>query len=307
MIHQTLAEEVTKYYPIPAKDEINFEARAHLEHFPVRRVIAEELKFIRESVARFKSKGVLIGLSGGSDSSTLAALAGRLSLNSDFQVLTATIIVKNPTDAESRDIEAATEFAKKSGITHVELDASEVIEAFDHCSGFSSTWAKINRSARLRFDLLNCLAEDRELLFLDSLNRSEYVLGAFTEPLGLICPFMGLFKTEVFRLGQELGVPSSNLCRASLDSEKGVLTEELYGATWDILDPILYLLFDRRFPVESVSKLLGHGKSWIRNIWLKRIDGQAWRRDAFHPLHSRLSLGGARVNGFLRSIWLKEK
>ena len=298
--HQRVADEVARYYPIPTRDEINLlgRGRLRLQHFPADRVIKEQSRFIRKCVARFEAKGILVGLSGGSDSSTLAMLARRVALDSGFEALTATLVARNPTKAESQDMEAARALAARSCLNHIELDASEVIAAFDRCVSSSSVWGKINRSARLRFDLLNCVAEDRGLLMLDSINRSEYILGAFTEPLGLICPFLGLFKTEVRRLGKELGVPQSNLERDSVDSEKNVLTRELYGAGWDVLDPVLYLLFDRKFSSRRVSRLLGHSNTWVQNIRQKRIEGQAHRRDLFHPLHPRLGLGDARMKDF---------
>jgi NAD+ synthase len=293
-------EEVKRWYPTPlGPDDVNLKARANFIDFPFEMVIEKELRFIKHWLARLGAKGVLIGLSGGTDSSTLAALAASLlEHGSPIEVHTMTITLTSPTPAELADIEAAREFSKTPGLSYAEVNASKVINAFDLAVGPASVWSKINRASRLRFDVLNSYAEDRGLLLLDTLNRSEFILGAFTEPLELICPLAGLFKSEVLLLGKKLKISPRFLTRPSLDSEKGVPTKELYGADWNVLDPVLYLLFDRKFSVARVARTLGHSENWIRDVLVKRIQGQGFRRNAFKPFHPRINLAKERVKAF---------
>ena len=91
----------------------------------VNRVVEVVCKFISEKVSVSKADGVVLGLSGGMDSATLAFLCSK-SLGGE-KVL-ALILPSKVTSEE--DVKDAVEVAEKAGVRHEVISIQEVIDCF---------------------------------------------------------------------------------------------------------------------------------------------------------------------------------
>ena len=138
--------------------------------------------------------------------------------------------------------------------------------------------------------IINELGDRFNFAAFDTTNGTEYVLGEFT--LGLysqISFFADLYKSEVYMLGEFMGIPSQVLSQEPRNTALSHTTKlDLYFGifrhgisprhAFEALDPILYWLYDKEKCPEFVSKKLGHSLSFVKNV-NRRIKNQKYRRD----------------------------
>jgi NAD+ synthase len=172
--------------------------------------IAEKLvKWLKERVAEAKCQGVVLGLSGGMDSSVVAALCQRA-----FPQKTLGLIM--PCHSSNQDIEHARALAQKFSIptkTAV-LDGTfdNLLKALpdEKAPPDTSRLAQANLKARLRMLTLYYFANKLNYLVVGSGNRDELAIGYFTKygDGGVdIQPLGSLLKGQVKELAKFLGIP----------------------------------------------------------------------------------------------------
>jgi NAD+ synthase len=165
--------------------------------------------WIKEKVDAAKAKGVVFGMSGGIDSSVIAALSMRA-----FPKTALGIIM--PCHSAAVDQEHAELVAKKLAVpTHVVV-LDDMFDAFSAClPDFNAEisvkrLAQANMKARLRMITLYYTANQLNYIVVGSGNRSELTVGYFTKhgDSGVdILPIGNLVKKEVRELATFLGVP----------------------------------------------------------------------------------------------------
>jgi NAD+ synthase len=173
--------------------------------------------WISEFVGNVGAEGVVIGLSGGIDSSLVAGIAARGPLGSK-NVLGVIL----PCESDPKDKEDALVIAKWLGIDHYVVDLTEafktLVAALPPAPGMSdlNTLTKANIKARLRMTVLYAFANERNYLNMGTGNKSELMIGYITkygdggvdfEPLG------EYFKDEVYEMAAALGVPQQVIGR----------------------------------------------------------------------------------------------
>lgn len=184
------------------------------------------------------AKGYVLGLSGGVDSATAAGLAARAV---GPQSVLAAIL---PCHSPSIDARLAQRVANAFGIptTTVNLD-----DTFDELMGSlprtDHRLAAANVKPRLRMTVLYYLAQTNNYLVIGAGNRTERMVGYFTkhgDGGADVFPLGDLYKTEVWELARELGVPKAVIERPpSASLWPGQTDEDELGITYESLDRVL--------------------------------------------------------------------
>ncbi|HUT35848.1 MAG TPA: NAD(+) synthase [Planctomycetota bacterium] len=159
--------------------------------------------WIRTIVTEAGAQGVVIGLSGGLDSSVVAALAARALPG---KVLGAIL----PCESAPRDSELARLVAEQFQAEAIELDLTAAHRVLAATLPEASTLVRANVKPRLRMLTLYYLAASRGCLVCGASNRSELAIGYFTKfgDGGVdLMPIGGLLKRQVRELARDLGVP----------------------------------------------------------------------------------------------------
>lgn len=194
--------------------------------------------WLADYATRAGADGYVIGLSGGVDSATAAALA--VQAVGPKSVLAAILPCHSPPgDAVlAKRVAAALDVA----ITTVRLD--EVFDEMIHrLPPTDHRLAAANVKPRLRMTALYYLAQSNNYLVVGGSNRSERMVGYFTkygDGGADVLPLGDLYKTEVWELARELGLPAEVVERPpSAGLWPGQRDEDELGITYETLDRVL--------------------------------------------------------------------
>lgn len=206
----------------------------------VQAVVQRLEAWIREQVSAAGKTGVVVGLSGGIDSATVACISARALGPERVQG------VIMPCHSDPRDQADAELAAQAFGIPTVVVDLSPVFDALVRALGADAaapTLAIANVKPRLRMATLYYHAARLDRLVAGTGNRSELEVGYFTKygDGGVdILPLGGLLKTEVRELARHLGVPERIVQRPpSAGLWQGQTDEGEMGLSYQELDQYL--------------------------------------------------------------------
>jgi NAD+ synthase len=198
--------------------------------------------WLKERVKAAGRKGVVIGMSGGIDSSVLAALCRRACPQNILGVIM-------PCGSIEEDKEHALLVAKKFSIptTEVMLDEmlSCLLKALPELESDPATSrvTQANLKSRLRMVTLYYVANQLQYLVIGSSNRSELAVGYFTKwgDGGVdIMPLGNLVKGQVRELARFLGVPEPIIAKPpSAGLWAGQTSEGELGFKYDDVDRYL--------------------------------------------------------------------
>jgi NAD+ synthase len=223
--------------------------------------------FIRRKVREAGARGVVVGLSGGVDSAVVATLCA-MALGK--KRVTALIMPESETTGK-RDMEDAVRVAKILNVKYYIIDFSLVYREFKMVLPTFGEGARIpngNLRARIRMCILYYFANSRNLLVAGTGNRSELKMGYFTRygDGGVdFLPIGGLYKTEVKRLAEELGVPNEIIRKKpSPNLWEGQTAEGELGISYSKLDRILMRIGKEND--RAIARELGLKESTIRKV-----------------------------------------
>lgn len=152
--------------------------------------------------------GIVIGLSGGVDSAVAAALCCRGVGPENVLGLFMPSSVSSRED--ERDVSG---FCKKFGMSYRVVDIKPMLAGFRNMPEFKeSQFLAGNLMARIRMTVLYYEANARNHLVCGTSNRSEYMLGyctKFGDNAADIQPIVHLYKTEIFQIAKEMGIPEA--------------------------------------------------------------------------------------------------
>jgi NAD+ synthase len=234
------------------------------------------IRFIKRIVEYSKAKGVVIGLSGGVDSTTVLFLCVE-ALGKD-KVLG--IIMPSEIN-EKRDTEDAINVCKELGVEYKLIEIDSILKTFRQCLDLNDRLVKGNLMARIRMCIIYYFANKERLLVVGTGNKSEYLQGYFTLHGDAACDLMplgNLYKTEVKKLAKELGLPKNIIEKIpSAGFWKGQSDEEELGVKYDDLDKILSMLVDRKLSPNKTAKQLNVEKSLVTKIY-ERLKKTSYKR-----------------------------
>jgi len=216
--------------------------------------------FIRSKVEEAGARGVVVGLSGGVDSSVTACLCVRALGRERVKGL----IMPDSSTTPEEDVEDATRLAEGLGIEYSCIDIAPLVQSIVRAHPLydpSKVVAEGNVRARVRMILLYYAANVDSLLVVGAGDRSEIMIGYFTKygDGGVdILPIGGLYKTQVRELGRHLGLPSRIVEKPSSPRLwRGQTAEGELGLSYDVIDPVLYGLYDLGLPPQRVAEEVG--------------------------------------------------
>jgi NAD+ synthase len=230
-------------------------------------------RFIREYVKNAEADGIVLGMSGGIDSGTVAALSA-LSIGGD-RVLG--LMLPEEETYSSKDIEDAKSVAEKFGFNARKCDITPVLRSFYETIPIfdpADRLCKGNIKARTRMIYLYYYANKLNRIVCGSSDKSETMMGYFTkwgDVAADISPLMDLYKTQVRKLAAHLGFPAKLSAKPSTPALwPNQLAETELGIKYEKLDLILYGL-ERFMTTGEIAQQLRVKETLVesvKNRWL---------------------------------------
>jgi len=215
--------------------------------------------FIKAYVKKTQVKGLVVGLSGGIDSSTVAALSAKAIRGN--KVLG--ICLPERQTWNKQDIQHAKDISRLFKIQFKLIDITSTVETIRKTIPDYNSRQRVpdgNIKARSRMGFLYYYANRLQRLVVGSGDKSEIMLGYFTK-WGDYCadlaPLADLFKTQVQALARHLNLPEEILAKAPTPALwPGQSAEGELGLKYEILDLILYGLEHFMLPDEISRQLV---------------------------------------------------
>jgi NAD+ synthase len=238
------------------------------------------LRFISDYVQKTEVNGIVLGLSGGIDSCTVAALSARAIGGN--RVLGLMLFEKET--RTTQDIRHAELVARKFKIQTQTIDITDSLEAlYRSIPAFEpqDKLSKGNLKARTRMIYNYYYANRLGRLVCGSSDKSESMMGYFTKWGDIaadISPIMDLYKTQVRKLARHMGIPQAIVDKPSSPALwPNQLAEDELGIPYAKLDLILYGL-ERFMKPEEIGARLGIEKDVVAKIKQRWLSAEHKRR-----------------------------
>lgn len=230
-------------------------------------------RFIKEYVENAEADGIVLGLSGGIDSATTAAISS-LAIGGNRVI---GLMLPEEETYSSKDINDAKVVAKKFGLKIKIFDITSVLEGFYKTIPIFDKADKLckgNIKARTRMVCLYYYANKLNKMVCGSSDKSETMMGYFTkwgDVAADISPLMDLYKTQVRELAKHIGIPTELAEKPSTPALwPNQFAETELGIKYETLDLILYGL-ERFMTTEEIAQQIDVKKPLIekvKNRWL---------------------------------------
>lgn len=188
----------------------------------------------------------VIGISGGKDSSVVAALCCE-ALGRE-RVLGVLMPCGEQTDI-SDSYNLISHLGIESIVVNIESSYEALLSSIETCEIISNPLVKGNLQARLRMSTLYAIAQERKGRVSNNCNASERFVGYFTlygDDAGDFSPLSNLTVREVVELGKQLGLPEDLYNKTPIDGlannqvgEHVLTDEEAMGFTYDQLEEFM--------------------------------------------------------------------
>jgi NAD+ synthase len=240
--------------------------------------------FIADGVRKVGFERVVVGLSGGVDSSLVTTLAVA-ALGADNVV--ALFMPYRTSDPQSAlDAHAVCE---RLGIAAQTVDITAQVDEYFANFPDADRTRRGNKMARERMSILYDQSMAQRALVLGTSNKTELLLGygtLFGDMASALNPIGDLYKTQVFALARELDLPHSVLTKPpSADLWAGQSDEEELGIRYAVVDQVLHLLVDQRRSRSEVIAL-GFDAGDVDTVAV-RVRGSQYKRRP--PVIAKLS------------------
>ena len=229
---------------------------APLPEIDAEQVIGLIVAFIRSQLEQTGFERLVVGLSGGVDSATVAHLASR-AIGADNL-----LALRMPYRTSSPDSETdALRVVEALGCRSERIDITPMVEPMLAVvtgeEGLALQVRRGNVLARQRMIVLYDRSAAFDALVAGTSNKTEALLGYGTLYGDMACaiaPIGDLYKSQLRSVATALGVPHQILGKPpSADLWPGQTDEGELGATYDDLDRILFALVDRRWTAERCA------------------------------------------------------
>ena len=220
---------------------------------------------LETKLAETDCDGIIFGLSGGIDSATVACLCSNVLKNKSLA-----LVMPDSQISPNDETEDALQLVKKLGLEYKLIDInlihnqySKILEPNDLALG--------NLRARIRANILYYYANAKNLLVVGTSDKSEYLIGYFTkfgDGSADILPIVSLYKTQVKKFAKLLNVPDSIIAKKSSPNLwKDHIAEEELGSSYEVIDSVLYCIFDKKFSIDETVTKTGIDKNSVDKIY----------------------------------------
>ncbi|MBO5386821.1 MAG: NAD(+) synthase [Lachnospiraceae bacterium] len=234
----------------------------HTKEFDAKKAIDAINEWLDDYLNSSNTKKVVLGISGGKDSTVVAKLlADKMGSENVFGLLMPNGIQK--------DINDSVRVTELLGIKYKVINIKNIYDTFldtlGHEDGLVSYEAKVNLAPRIRMTTLYTFGQTHGCRVAGTGNLSELTLGYFTKhgdgahDFNLIAGFTSL---EVMRIGEELGLPLELVYKTPDDGLSGMSDEEKLGITY--IDMHTYLRKNgagiSNEVIEKIRKMEGYSR-----------------------------------------------
>jgi NAD+ synthase len=231
--------------------------------------------FIDNEVRKAGFERVVVGLSGGVDSSLAAFLAAEAMGPHNVWGILMPYRSSNP-----ESVAHATLVVKTLGIQSLTVDITPMVDAYFASVPDADHVRRGNKMARERMSILFDHSAGLGGLVLGTSNKTELLLGYGTlygDMASAVNPLGDLYKTQVRQLARHVKVPSVIVEKQpSADLWAGQTDEAELGFTYEEVDRVLYLLVDQRYEVADLLAE-GYDERFVRAVYHK-IQGSQYKR-----------------------------
>ena len=220
--------------------------------------------FLKTQIEKSNSNGIILGLSGGIDSSVITYLCSRV-----LKEKTLALVLPDSKISPKEETEDALKIIDELGIDYKLLDINQVVIEYSKYLEPNER-ALGNLRARVRANILYYYANSKNLLVVGSSDKSEFLIGYFTkfgDGSADILPIVSLYKTQVREIAKFLGVPKNIIeKKSSPNLWKGQSAEEEIGVRYDEIDAILYCIIDKKLSIDDTVQATGIEKNIVEKI-----------------------------------------
>jgi NAD+ synthase len=250
-------------------------------------------RFINEYVSNSQAEGGILGLSGGIDSATVAALCSKALGSKNVLAL----LLPEAETREQKDIDDAKSIAKQFNIETQTIDITPVLESFYTVIPVYDQKNQINKGnikARTRMIILYYYANKLNKIVCGCSDKSETLMGYFTkwgDGAADLSPIKNLYKTQVRRLAINLGIPEAIALKPSTPALwPNQAAEEELGIKYEILDIILYGL-ERFMSTNEIANQLNIDQTTVETVKKRWVHSKHKRQMPIVPELSFRTVG----------------
>lgn len=233
-----------------------------------KKIESEIVSFIQKTLNNAGVKKVVIGLSGGIDSSTCCYLLSR-AIGSDniFPMILPYGKLQKRAIEDAKDIVSNLKIPSNNVY---EINIQEVVDAISNNDADMDLLRKGNIMSRVRMIYLYDLAKKNKALVCGTENKTEFLLGYFTrygDQASDFEPLRQFYKTEVRELAQYLDVSEKIIEKQpTAGLWPGQTDEEEFGFSYQVADQILHLTFDKKMTKDQVIKATKLDKAEVDKV-----------------------------------------
>lgn len=249
------------------------------------------MKFIRDEVHKAGFEQAVLGLSGGVDSSLSAYLTVEALGNGNVHGMNMPY-----KDSSVEGIHHARQVASQLKIHFISIEITPMIDAYFESLPDADSMRRGNKMARERMSILYDQSARFNALVVGSSNKTELLLGYGTLYGDMACainPLGNLYKTQVWGLAREVGVPQEIIEKVpSADLWQGQTDEDELGFQYGEVDRLLNLMIDSKLGRGELIRK-GFQEDLIERI-MERIRSSEYKRRM--PVVAEISQGGKGGN-----------
>lgn len=259
------------------KVEVDFTVNTDL----VREILTD---FVRSETHRVGFDRVVVGLSGGVDSS-LSTFVAVEALSKENVI--ALLMPYETSRKESTD--DARMVVDLLGIDSKVIDITPMVDAYFAMFPEADERRRGNKMARERMSILYDHSAALGALVLGTSNKTELLLGYGTiygDMASAINPLGDLYKTQIRQVAGTFGVPEKIIAKApTADLWMDQTDEKELGFIYEDVDKLLYLMVDKRYDRESLVEV-GFQKEFVNRVY-QMVQRSHYKRRP--PLIAKLS------------------
>ncbi|MDI6779758.1 MAG: NAD+ synthase [Bacteroidota bacterium] len=233
------------------------------------------VNFLKEQVHKAGFEKVVIGLSGGVDSAVSTFLAVEALGKKNVLAIVMPYKTSSP-----QSLVDAKQIIDMTGIPNLSIDITPMVDDFQKINSQMDQLRLGNVMARLRMIILYDFSAKEKALVVGTSNKTEILLGYGTiygDTACAINPLGDLYKTQVWELAKELGVPEYIISKKpTADLWEGQTDEGELGFLYQDVDKLFFEMIDNALTNNELVKL-GFDKDFVVNV-RNRIRSNEFKR-----------------------------